>query len=105
VEVDVLDRLVERVDDPTARVSERYSVSQSSSVASVSAPPTSARVRPSTRSSTPGGAQRLGGRGQERRGGVDVDEQRLGGVADAGPLGLGVEDDPLAASTSADAST
>ena len=32
---------------------------------------------------------------QERVRRVDVDEQRLGRVADAGPLGLGVDDDPL----------
>ena len=48
----------------------------------------------SPRSSTPRTVEGLGGPGKEARGDRAVDEQRLGRVADAGALGLGVDDDP-----------
>ena len=84
---------------PTARIRARNSVSQSSSVASASVPasasPASACVRPSTRSSTPASRRAPSTRGRKAGADVGVHEQRLGRVADAGALGLGVEDDPL----------
>ena len=74
-------------------------MSQSSSVASARVPasalPASACVRPSTRSSTPASRSAPSTRGRKARRDVGVDEQRLGRVADAGALGLGVEDDAL----------
>ena len=77
---------------PTARIRSRYSVSQSSgSAASIAG--TIARVASSPRSSTPLRLEGVGDARQERWGGVAVDEQGLGGVADAGALGLGVDDD------------
>ena len=77
---------------PTARIRSRYSVSQSSAVAGV-IDGTSARLASSPRSSTPASARAVGDAREERRGDRAVDEQGLGGVADAGALGLGVHDD------------
>ena len=88
--VDVLDRLLERVDDAhrehqgeelgvpvlVGRLAERRRP----------ASPASARARPSTRSSTPCALQRAQRARQELGRRVGVDEQRLGGVADAGAL-------------------
>ena len=96
VRVDVRDRLVDvESTTPTASVSARNSVSQSSSVASCS----SRQVCPGERPGAPVDAQLDAGRpgvpssaeGRNSTGRVGVDEQRLGRVAHARPLGLGVQ--------------
>ena len=77
----------------TARISARNSSAKSSSVAGGGAVEQCGRalLRAQLDALL---AQRGAGERQERRGDVGVDEQRLGRVAGAGPLRLGVEDDP-----------
>ena len=76
----------------TARILSRYSVSQSAGSAAFMAG-TILRAIGSPRSSTPSRDQGLGRPGQEDRGDRAMDEQRLGRVADARALDLGVDDD------------
>ena len=100
VGVDVLDRLVDRVDDlhgehEREELRVPVLVLGGAAASATSSSPAAARLRPSTRSSTPSACSARSARGQERPGRVDVHEQRLRRVAHARPLGLGVDDDPL----------
>ena len=70
-------------------------MAQSSSLASPTAiPAAAARARSSPTSSTPASARSARTSGQELVGDGRVDEQGLGGVADARALDLGVDGDP-----------
>ena len=70
-------------------------MSQSSSLAApTSTPPASARARSSPTSSTPASRRSARTAGRKRVGDRGVDQQRLGRVADAGALHLGVDGDP-----------
>ena len=70
-------------------------MSQSASVASPTATsPAAACARPSPTSSTPAASSSARIAGRNSAGDVGVDEQRLGRVADPGPVDLRVEGDP-----------
>ena len=88
VAVDVLDRLLERVDDADGQLQvEVLGVPVLlARPAPTSTPPAAARARSSPTSSTPASRRSASDAGQELRGDRGVDEQRLGRVADAGPL-------------------
>ena len=99
VRVDVLDRLLDGVDDADGEHEREELRRPSPRRSRRRAPPpvagerrACARRRAARRPRPRSAAQRAR---QERRRGVGVDEQRLGGVADARTLRLGVDDDRL----------